>query len=191
MTPSGTVPAHLARQPSRSVYSRPDHAGAALLARDRGGPALLAQLLISPMLDDRGRTVSARQFDSSGLWTGGHNRAGWSALLGTRAGTSDVSAYAAPARATDLSGLPPAFLDVGSAEVSGTEVFRDESVAYASRIWADGGDCELHVWPGGTHARDALVPDGPMARQAAAARSGWRGRLIPTPAAAVTPAVPA
>ncbi|WP_198153935.1 alpha/beta hydrolase [Catenuloplanes japonicus] len=156
-------------------------AGTALLARDRGGPALRGQMLICPMLDDRDRTASARQFDRSGTWTGGHNRAGWSALLGARAGTSDVSAYAAPARATDLSGLPPAFVDVGSAEV-----FRDESVAYASRIWADGGACELHVWPGGTHAWDALVPDGAMARQAFAARSGWLGRIL---AAAPVPAL--
>ncbi|GAB7042548.1 MULTISPECIES: alpha/beta hydrolase [Catenuloplanes] len=152
-------------------------AAAALLARDRGGPALLGQLLICPMLDDRDRTVSARQFDRSGTWTRAHNRLAWSALLGARAGTFDVSAYAAPARAADLSGLPPAFVDVGSADV-----LRDEAVTYASRIWADGGAAELHVWPGGTHAWDALVPDSPMARAAAEARSHWLGRLIAAPA---------
>ncbi|MDP9796181.1 acetyl esterase/lipase [Catenuloplanes nepalensis] len=152
-------------------------AGTALLARDRGGPALLGQMLICPMLDDRGRTASARQFARSGTWTGAHNRLAWSALLGARAGTSDVSAYAAPARASDLSGLPPAFIDVGSAEV-----LRDEAVEFASRIWAGGGAAELHVWPGGTHAWDALVPSSPMARAAAETRSNWLGRLIAAPA---------
>jgi len=61
-------------------------------------------------------------------------RVGWTALLGDARGGPDVSPYAAPARATDLSGLPPAFIDVGSAET-----FRDEDVAYATRIWQAGG----------------------------------------------------
>ena len=61
--------------------------------------------------------------------------------------------YAAPSRAEDLSGLPPTFIGVGSAEV-----FRDEDVAYASRIWAAGGIAELHVWPGGFHGFDGLAP---------------------------------
>ncbi|MEU4656531.1 alpha/beta hydrolase [Streptomyces sp. NPDC023723] len=150
-------------------------AGTALLARDRGGPRLLGQMLCCPMLDDRDRTVSTAQFEGIGVWDRESNRTGWTALLGARRGTSDVSPYAAPARARDLSGLPPAFLDVGSAEV-----FRDEVVAYASRIWADGGVAELHVWPGGTHGWEGLAPLGRMARQAAASRAGWIARLLET-----------
>ena len=148
-------------------------AGVALLARDRGGPTLMGQVLICPMLDDRDETLSTRQFEGLGLWDRGSNRTGWTALLGERRGTGDVSIYAAPARATDLSGLPPTFIDVASAEV-----FRDEAVAYASRLWAHGGDAELHVWPGGTHGWDALIPGSALAQQAAAARDGWVKRLL-------------
>ena len=107
--------------------------GVALLVRDRGGPALLGQMLVSPMLDDRNDTVSAHQIDGVGVWDRSSNDTGWNALLGDRRGTDAVSVYAAPARATDLAGLPPAFVECGSAEV-----FRDEDVAYASGLWAAG-----------------------------------------------------
>jgi acetyl esterase/lipase len=148
-------------------------AAMALLARDRGGPNLVGQMLLCPMLDDRSDTVSARQFDGIGVWDQGSNRVGWNALLGDERGGADVSAYAAPARATDLGGLPPAYIDVGSAEV-----FRDESVAYASKIWQDGGVAELHVWPGGTHGWENLIPNSPLARHAAATRDAWIDRVL-------------
>ncbi|ROQ59092.1 acetyl esterase/lipase [Rathayibacter sp. PhB152] len=148
-------------------------AGVALLARDRRGPALLGQLLLCPMIDDRDATVSTRQFDGIGLWARGSNSVAWKSLLGGRRGTDDVSAYAAPARATDLTGLPPTYLDVGSAEV-----FRDEVVSYASSLWRDGGDAELHVWPGMTHGWEALMHGTPLAELAAAARDSWVARLL-------------
>jgi acetyl esterase/lipase len=148
-------------------------AGVALLARDRGGPEIAGQLLLSPMLDDRNDTPSARQMAGSGVWDRASNRLGWTALLGEACGGPDVSPYAAPARATDLSGLPPAFLDVGSAET-----FRDEVVAYASAIWRAGGRAELHVWPGGFHGFDQMVPDAAVSRAAKAARSNWLRRLL-------------
>ncbi|MWV51572.1 alpha/beta hydrolase fold domain-containing protein (plasmid) [Rathayibacter sp. VKM Ac-2803] len=148
-------------------------AGVALLARDRGGPELFGQVLICPMLDDTDSTVSAQQFDGVGLWDRGSNRVGWTALLGERRGTDHVSEYAAPSRASDLSGLPPTFLDAGSAEV-----FRDENVSYASRLWADGGNAELHIWPGGTHGWDALISGSPLAELAAATRNAWVARLL-------------
>ena len=80
-------------------------AAVALLARDRGGPALAAQLLLCPMLDDRNDTPSARQMAGRGVWDQASNEVGWTALLGAARGGPDVSPYAAPARATDLSGL--------------------------------------------------------------------------------------
>ncbi|MBD0419010.1 alpha/beta hydrolase [Streptomyces sp. TRM S81-3] len=148
-------------------------AGTALLARDRKGPQLIGQMLIYPMLDDRDRTVSSVQFDGVGLWDRQSNRMGWTALLGDRRGTDDVSVYAAPARATDLSGLPPAFIDCGSAEV-----FRDEDVAYATALWAAGVQAELHVWPGGFHGFDLAAPDSTLGRAMLAARSTWVNRLL-------------
>ncbi|MBE8524468.1 alpha/beta hydrolase [Amycolatopsis sp. H6(2020)] len=145
-------------------------AATTLLARDRGGPLPIGQLLICPMLDDRNDSASAVDLDGRGLWDRTANHVGWTAYLG---GRRDVPAYAAPARAEDLSGLPPAFLDVGTAET-----FRDEVVAYASRIWQAGGDAELHVWPGGCHGFDALVPEAAISRAAVAARLTWLRRLL-------------
>ncbi|MEV0893931.1 alpha/beta hydrolase [Promicromonospora sp. MEB111] len=148
-------------------------AGTALIARDEGGPALAGQVLIYPMLDDRDRTVSTTQMDGIGVWDRSSNITGWSALLGDRRGTDDVSVYAAPARATDLTGLPPAFIDCGSAEV-----FRDEDVAYASALWAAGVQAELHVWPGGFHGFDIMAPHTVLAKAMRTARDSWIARTL-------------
>jgi acetyl esterase/lipase len=148
-------------------------AAVALMARDRGGPALLGQMLLCPMLDDRNDTPSAHQMTGRGVWDRVSNETGWSALLGDARGGPDVSPYAAPARATDLTGLPPAFIDVGSAET-----FRDEDVAYASAIWRAGGQAELHVWPGGFHGFDGIVPDAQISLDAQQARLRWLDRLL-------------
>ncbi|MEY2245531.1 alpha/beta hydrolase [Streptomyces sp. BF23-18] len=144
-----------------------------LLARDREGPRPLGQVLMYPMLDDRNDTPSAYQMAGVGAWDRTANETAWTAVLGEARGGPDVPAYAAPARASDLSGLPPAFLDVGSAET-----FRDEVVDYASRIWRAGGEAELHVWPGGFHGFDAFAPHTVLARTARAARLAWLRRLL-------------
>jgi acetyl esterase/lipase len=89
-------------------------AGLALLARDRGGPALAGQLLIGPMLDDRNNTLSAEQFVGVGMWDRTSNETGWTAYLGADHATADISPHASPARATDLTGLPSTYLDCGS-----------------------------------------------------------------------------
>jgi acetyl esterase/lipase len=164
--------------PGRIVVTGPSAGGGlaaavALMARDRGGPPLAAQLLVYPMLDDRNDTPSAIQMTGVGLWDRTFNRMGWQALLGDAAGGPGVSPYAAPARATDLSGLPPAFIDVGSAET-----FRDEDVTYATRIWQAGGDAELHVWTGGFHGFDGAVPDAAVSREAFEARLRWLRRVL-------------
>ncbi|MEU0596922.1 alpha/beta hydrolase [Streptomyces sp. NPDC006393] len=147
-------------------------AALALLLRDTGGPRPMGQMLMSPMLDDRNDTPSAHQMAGAGLWDRTANETAWTALLGDRRGGPDVSPYAAPARAEDLSDLPPAFLDVGSAET-----FRDEVVSYASRIWRAGGVAELHVWPGGFHGFDGIAPRAALSRAAQAARVDWLRRL--------------
>ncbi|TWV53939.1 alpha/beta hydrolase [Streptomyces misionensis] len=148
-------------------------AAVTLLARDRRGPRPMGQLLMSPMLDDRNDTVSSHQMTGVGLWDRTANETAWTALLGARRGGPGVSPYAAPARATDLSGLPPAYLDAGSAET-----FRDETADYASRLWRAGGEAELHVWPGGFHGFDTLAPQAALSRAARAARLGWLRRLL-------------
>lgn len=102
-------------------------AATALMARDRGGPALTHQILIYPMIDDREVTVSSGSENAT--WPRASNRVGWGAILGDARGGPDVSPYAAPARATDLEGLPPTYMEVG-----GSEVFRDEDIDYATRL---------------------------------------------------------
>jgi len=159
-------------------------AATALLARERCGPRLAGQMLLGPMLDDRNDSASARQMAGLGSWDRSANATGWRAYLAERAGGPDVPADAAPARATDLSGLPPTFVDVGSAET-----FRDEAVDYASRIWLAGGRAELHVWPGGAHAFDYLVPEAVMSRDARAARLRWLTRLLASSTSATEEAV--
>jgi acetyl esterase/lipase len=148
-------------------------AGTALLARDLGGPALAGQMLLCPMLDDRNDTASARQLAGIGLWDQASSAMAWSALLGADHDPATTPAYAAPARAADLSGLPPAFIDVGSAET-----FRDEAVAYASALWRAGSQAELHVWPGGCHGFDLQFPDAALSRSAMAQRVPWLRRIL-------------
>ncbi|AIR96418.1 alpha/beta hydrolase [Streptomyces glaucescens] len=148
-------------------------AGLALLARDRGGPAPAAQMLLSPMLDDRNDTRSGRQMAGRDMWDRTSNATAWNAHLDGAAGAPDIPAHAAPARAADLTGLPPAYLDVGSAET-----FRDETVAYAGRLWQSGVPCELHVWPGGCHGFDEFVPRARLSRRAKEARREWLTSLL-------------
>ncbi len=146
-------------------------AAAALVARDRGTPSLLGQMLLCPMLDDRNDSESAHQMAGLGAWDRTANETGWAAYLGEDRG--EVPIYAAPGRADDLSDLPPTFIDVGSAET-----FRTENIAYANLLWTHGGDAELHVWPGGAHGFDALAPEAALTRDARAVRRQWLARLL-------------
>ncbi|MFE7315986.1 alpha/beta hydrolase [Streptomyces sp. NPDC057555] len=148
-------------------------AALALLTRDRGGPAPIGQLLLCPMLDDRNNTFSSHQMAGTDTWDRTSNATAWQALLGDRYGAEDLPAYAAPARATDLSRLPPAYIEVGSAET-----FRDEDVAYANAIWQAGGQAELHVWPGACHGFDTLAPQAVLSQDAHTARTRWLRRIL-------------
>ncbi|MFL5644753.1 MAG: alpha/beta hydrolase [Chloroflexota bacterium] len=148
-------------------------AGTALHLRDSGGASLAGLILCCPMLDDRMTSVSSRQFQNDIVWTRPSNEFGWSALLGERYGTDDVTIYEAPGRATDLSGLPPTLIDVGS-----VDLFRDEDVAFASAIWAAGGDAELHVWPGGYHGFEMFAPESVLSKVALETRRQWILRRV-------------
>ncbi|MFJ8689674.1 alpha/beta hydrolase [Micromonospora wenchangensis] len=148
-------------------------AGVTLMARDRGGPAIAAQLLSCPMLDHRNDTTSSRQYTGpDGVWTREMNEFGWRSVLGGHPG-ENVSAYVSPALADDLSGLPTTYIDAGTAEV-----FRDEDVTYATRIWAAGGQAELHVWAGGFHGFSALFPHTRVAAAARRAQADWLARVL-------------
>jgi acetyl esterase/lipase len=137
-------------------------AGVALLARDRG-LALARQVLVYPMLDDR-TTVPDPGLAPFAAWSYDDNYTGWHALLGDSVGGPDVPAAAAPARADDLSGLPPTYVDTGD-----LDIFRDECIEYARRIAAAGTQVELHVHPGCPHGFDR-IPGLPVGQRAFADR---------------------
>ncbi len=151
-------------------------AGTALLARDRGGPALSHQILICPMLDDRMSTHSSQMLLDEGGWDRESNEFGWTALLGGRRGGDEVSIYAAPSRAADLSGLPRTYLDCGSAET-----FRDEILDYAGRLSAAGVSVDLHMWGGGFHGFDAVAPTAALSAASRWAREEFITRALRDP----------
>ncbi|WP_433290957.1 alpha/beta hydrolase fold domain-containing protein [Pseudonocardia sp. CA-142604] len=140
-------------------------AAVCLLARDRGGPRVAQQILIHPMLDDRTTTPDPLLLPFL-TWTYDDNITGWSALLGNVAGTDAVSQYAAPARATDLTGLPDTYIDVG-----GLDIFRDEDVEFARKLSDAGVPTELHLRPGCMHAFDVLARGADVSQRAIADRA--------------------
>jgi triacylglycerol lipase len=148
-------------------------AGLALLARDRTEIPLAFQLLTYPMLDDRQATPSSRV--EAPIWSPDNNRFAWTAYLGHAYGTDDISPYAAATRATDLTGLPPAFVMVGD-----LDGLLDEDIAYARRLIAAGVPTDLHIVAGAPHAFDSMMPDTGVARRALHTVESWlRTRLHP------------
>lgn len=135
-------------------------AGLALMARDRGEVTPKLQMLIYPMLDDRTVTGGPRNpHVGEFIWTNDANAFGWRALLGGEPGAAGHHHYAAPARAPELSGLPPTFIAVGA-----LDLFLHEDLEYAGRLLAAGVPVELHVIPGAYHAFEALAPQSQAAQ---------------------------
>jgi acetyl esterase/lipase len=123
-------------------------AALSLMARDKGGPKLCFQCLGIPELDDRLETTSMRLFDDTPLWNRPNAILSWKYYLGENfdPGSSDVPVYAAPARATDLTGLPPAYISAME-----FDPLRDEDVLYALKLMEAGVPVELHTFPGTFH----------------------------------------
>jgi acetyl esterase/lipase len=137
----------------------------ALAARDRGEIPLAYQVLIYPMLDDRtGSSRAARPGTGDFVWNAAANRYGWSSLLGVPAGSDAVPPRTVPGRRSDVAGLPPAFIGVGT-----LDLFLDEDIAYAGRLAAAGVPVDLAVVPGAFHAFDTIAP-GARASRAFTAR---------------------
>ena len=149
-------------------------AGTCLFARDRGGPEIAFQYLIYPMLDDTNTTPSSLEFaDGWPGWPREMNLVAWDAYLGDASGSDAVSPYAAPTRATDLSNLPPAYIDVGV-----LEVFRDEDIDYANRLMQAGVPVELHVYPGVFHGWELATPTAAVTQIATANRRAAMKRAL-------------
>ncbi|QKX61782.1 uncharacterized protein TRUGW13939_08938 [Talaromyces rugulosus] len=144
-------------------------AGLSLLARDRGvSPPPAKQILLYPMLDDRSADIAeSRPDDARSQYFSSYInmiKICWDAYLGTSTGASlnpDVQPYACPARADVLAGLPPTYIDVGS-----LDLFRDESLAFASKLVAANVDVEFHMYEGVPHCFDLIARDIQITRNA-------------------------
>ncbi|OKP95208.1 alpha/beta hydrolase [Paenibacillus sp. P46E] len=134
-------------------------AALALMARDKGGPALCFQLPLYPMIDDRNDTPSSYEITHSSVWNRENNLAAWEMYLGGTSG-GDTSPYAAPSRADNLADLPPAYTCVGQ-----LDPFRDETIEYVTRLAQAGVEVEFHLYPGGYHGFEHAVPSAGISRR--------------------------
>jgi acetyl esterase/lipase len=135
-------------------------AAVALMARDRGGPKLCYQLLLIPVTDDRLNTTSSYEVIDQRVWNRNVAAKAWKAYLHGSSG--ETSPYAAPARASDLSNLPPAYVHVEE-----QDLLRDEGIAYANRLMQAGVPTELHVYPGTFHGSFLFAPMAEVSQRAA------------------------
>jgi acetyl esterase/lipase len=147
-------------------------AGLALLARDRGGPRLCFQYLGIPELDDRLDTPSMHRFHDTPMWARPAAEKSWEWYLGDAHGRDDVSPYAAPARATDVAGLPPTYISTME-----YDPLRDEGILYALKLLEAGVSVELHSFPGTFHG-SAIVTGAAVSRRATVeSMTVWRRAL--------------
>ena len=121
-------------------------AGVALMARDRGGPAISFQALQIPVTDDSLLTWSARHFNATPMFNRPAAELMWERYLGLGYQDRKTSPYAAPLRADDLSGLPPAYV-----QTADLDPLRDEGIAYGQRMLQAGVSVEIHTFPGTFH----------------------------------------
>jgi acetyl esterase len=128
-------------------------AAAALAARDRGGPALRAQLLIYPCLSSDLSFASYSEYAAGPFLTTDAMRTYWSLYLD---GTAN-DPLATPLAAKDLSGLPPTFITVAR-----HDPVRDDGPAYGERLKAAGvpveyrcADLLTHGWLRARHMSEA------------------------------------
>ena len=146
-------------------------ASLALLVRDRGEVQVGFQMLESPMLDDRQQTRSSN-LEGLPIWSKEANEFGWRSYLGPLYGDPALPGYAAPARADDLSGLPPTYISA-----TAVDGFRDEDIDYACRLQQAGVETELHVYPGAPHGYQ-LFDDSYAARKARRDGDEWLARAL-------------
>jgi acetyl esterase/lipase len=128
-------------------------AALALLARDRKEVPIIHQQLVYPGLDDRTASIpDSHPYTGEFGWTRERSHFAWKSILGHEPGGPGVSPYAAPARAERLEGLPPAFIGIGSLDLS-----LEQNLEYARRLTRAGVPVELHVYPGAYHGSDMMT----------------------------------
>ena len=134
-------------------------AGLALLVRDRAEMEVCHQFLLYPMIDDRNVLPPDEEHPDALFWTRANNLIGWRSYLGREPGGENVVPYAAPARAVQLIGLPPAYIAVGD-----IDLFAEEDIEYGRKLITAGVPLEMHVYPGGCHAFDMMNPEADICR---------------------------
>lgn len=130
------------------------------LTHDRQEVKPIFQLLVYPMLDDR--TVIRNDIDDSNspTWSQKSNKFGWESYLGKKCGAEEVPKYSVPARREDLSGLPKAWIGVGT-----EDIFHDEDVVYAHRLKDYGVECQLDIVQGAFHGFDVFNAQLPIVQE--------------------------
>lgn len=141
----------------------------ALMARDRSGPKFSFLAPIYPMIDDRNTSESSKLVTDVGIWDRAGSIEAWGWYLGGKA----ADQYAAPARAEDISGLPPTYIDVGE-----LDMFRDEDMDFAKRLAEAGVQVEFHLWPGAYHASEIFAPEATLSKTIWETRIRGLRRLI-------------
>ncbi len=136
-------------------------AATAIVARDKGEVAPAFQMPLYPMIDDRFGTPASHESIDLRVWNNTANAYAWKAYIGDAMGTDHATAYMAPARAEDLSGLPPAYSCVGD-----LDPFRDDTIQYMARMAQAGVPVEFHLYSGAYHAFEVIAPDTDYARRA-------------------------
>lgn len=177
---------HLGVDPARIAVGGSSAGGAlaaavALAARDRGHADIALQLLLYPVIDDRLATWSMSQFVATPGWNRPNSVHMWRHYL--RAHDGEVPPYAAPARATDLSGLPPAYVMTAD-----RDPLRDEGIDYAVRLVAADVTTEIHNFPGAFHGFDSAAPSARLSQRAMAEQCAVLTRGVELTGTATRPA---
>ncbi|MFJ3880384.1 alpha/beta hydrolase [Streptomyces sp. NPDC090077] len=137
-------------------------AGLALRSVAENGPAIRFQHLLLPVLDDRETGTSRKEIDDPRVFNGAAVETVWRRYL-AGSDAARLPSYAVPGRAEDLSGLPPAYV-----QVAGSDPLRDEGLAYALRLAGHGVGLELHFVPGAFHLFEDFGAATPLARDSVA-----------------------
>jgi acetyl esterase/lipase len=134
-------------------------AAVCLMIRDRGERPVAFQALLIPVLDDRDDGPSRRRITDPRVINGPGIRHTWDTYLGPDRDRASTSPYAAPARASDLSGLPSAYV-----LTCGLDPLRDEGLDYAVRLARADVPVTVHHVPGAWHLFEAHAPGSDLAR---------------------------
>jgi len=147
-------------------------AATALMARDKGGPVPCFQMLLIPAFDNRNEMPSTHEFMDRKIWNRTKSLWAWEMYAGPDF-LGDISPYAAPARAADLSALPPCYM-----EVAELDLLRDEAIEYARRLMQAGVRTELHVYPGTCHGSTLAQPNAAVSKRAFADATAALARAL-------------